>query len=46
MAAEKVFDQDDEGIVVLLVDNPPLGLESAAQTAATLCPARAIEITE
>ncbi|HEY3686048.1 MAG TPA: (4Fe-4S)-binding protein [Streptosporangiaceae bacterium] len=41
-----VFDQDDDGIVTLLNDRPE-GEEAAhARDAVTLCPSRAITITE
>ncbi|MBT6400826.1 MAG: ferredoxin [Verrucomicrobia bacterium] len=42
LVAESLFDQDDSGIVVLLNANPDASQESAAQKAASLCPARAI----
>jgi len=41
LVAEELFDQDDEGFVVLLEDE-----YAGARRAAALCPARAIVITE
>lgn len=44
--APKVFDTDDEGYAVLLVDGEvPADLESAAQLAADNCPEYAITCT-
>jgi ferredoxin len=45
LVAEDLFDQDDDGIVILLEQSPPPALEAAARRAASLCPARAIEIS-
>jgi ferredoxin len=46
-AAAKVFDQDDEtGLVVLLDENPPESLRDAVKNAERLCPARAIVVEE
>ncbi|WP_408618073.1 ferredoxin [Jiangella endophytica] len=42
MAAPDVFDQDDDGLAVLLDTDPPAGLTDDVQLAARLCPARAI----
>lgn len=44
LVAESLFDQDDNGIVVLLNANPDASEETAAQKAASLCPARAIMV--
>ncbi|GAA2354037.1 ferredoxin [Streptomyces violaceusniger] len=45
LAAENVFDQNDEdGRVVLLVDSPDESLGLAVRDAANLCPARAITL--
>ena len=44
LVADQLFDQDDEGIVLLLESRPSPAQESSAQRAATLCPARAIQI--
>ena len=45
MAAEDLFDQDDDGIVLLLDASPDAAHEAGARRAASLCPARAIKIT-
>ena len=42
LTAPAVFDQDDDGIVLLLAENVTDG--SAARQAAQLCPARAITV--
>ncbi|MCX4751614.1 ferredoxin [Kitasatospora sp. NBC_01287] len=44
--AGEVFDQDEEGIVVVLTPEPPADLHEAVREAAYLCPARAIRFTE
>jgi ferredoxin len=41
-----VFDQNDDGIVVLLDECPPTELHGAARKAAALCPALAITVIE
>jgi ferredoxin len=46
LVAGDLFDQDDEGIVMLLDSQPAEGLHAAARRAAALCPARAISISE
>lgn len=46
LAAEDVFDQDDDGIVVLLDADPGAAQHKAAHRAASLCPARAITVTD
>lgn len=46
LVAGAVFDQDDDGIVVLLDPAPDASQASAVQRAAALCPARAISIHE
>jgi ferredoxin len=46
MAAEDLFDQDDDGIVMLLDASPDAAHEAVARRAASLCPARAIKLTE
>lgn len=46
LAAPDVFDQDDDGIVVLLDASPGPHLHAAARKAAKLCPALAIRIEE
>ncbi|MFJ6572205.1 ferredoxin [Streptomyces sp. NPDC091292] len=46
-AAAEVFDQrDEDGIVVLLDENPPPGLADDVRNAAAVCPALAIRIEE
>ena len=46
-AAADVFDQSDEdGIVVLLTDNPPESLQTDVHQAAAVCPALAIIIED
>jgi ferredoxin len=45
LAAAGVFDQrDDDGIVMLVDDNPPAELREAVRQAAALCPALAISV--
>jgi ferredoxin len=45
--APRVFAQDEgEGLVVLLDENPPQELHDAARAAAKLCPARIITFDE
>lgn len=47
MHAEAVFDQrDDDGIVVLLDDNPPESLADDVRHAAAVCPASAIDVQD
>jgi ferredoxin len=47
LAAPDVFDQrEEDGIVVLLAENPPEHLAEAVREAAALCPALAIEVAE
>jgi ferredoxin len=47
LAAPDVFDQrEEDGIVVLLAENPPTELAEAVREAAALCPALAIEVAE
>ncbi|HEY1973984.1 MAG TPA: ferredoxin [Pseudonocardia sp.] len=44
LAAPAVFDQDDDGIVVLLQESPPADLADSVYEAADLCPAQLIRI--
>jgi ferredoxin len=45
--APDIFSQnDDDGVVILLAENPPTGSYEAAKAAARLCPTSAIEIIE
>lgn len=46
LVASSLFDQDDNGIVVLLNAQPSSSEEAAAQKAASLCPARAIILND
>ena len=46
MAAGAVFDQDDDGIVVVLVDEVPEGEEAHAREAVKLCPSEALRVTD
>jgi ferredoxin len=45
LVAPDVFDQDDDGIVLLLEADPSGSDLDAATKAARLCPARAITVT-
>jgi ferredoxin len=45
--AGEIFDQrDDDGVVLLLTDNPPPDLAENTRRAAEACPALAIDIDE
>ncbi|HEX4679262.1 MAG TPA: ferredoxin [Gaiellaceae bacterium] len=44
--APEVFDQDEDGLVELLDDNPPSELHEDVLLARRLCPARAITVKE
>jgi len=46
LRAPKVFDQRDDGIVILLDDSPPPELHAAVHKAADLCPSQAIIVEE
>jgi ferredoxin len=47
LAAPTVFDQrDEDGIAVLLTDNPPAEAWDGVRQAARLCPALAIEFAD
>ncbi|MBS2538979.1 ferredoxin [Catenulispora sp. NF23] len=47
LAAPEVFDQrEEDGIVVLLAENPPQDAAEAIREAAALCPALAIALEE
>jgi ferredoxin len=46
MVAGAVFDQDDDGIVVVLVDEVPDGEEDHAREAVKLCPSEALRIAD
>jgi ferredoxin len=47
IAASAVFDQSpDDGVVVLLEDNPPGDQDQAVREAVALCPTQAIWVAE
>lgn len=46
VAAEDVFDQDDDGLVLVLQSTPDEGRADAVRMAARLCPARAITVDD
>ncbi len=46
LRAPKIFDQREDGIVILLDATPPPDQHDAARKAADLCPAEAIVIEE
>lgn len=46
MVASAVFDQDDDGIVVVLVDDVPADEEEHAREAAKLCPSQALRVAD
>jgi ferredoxin len=46
MVADDLFDQDDDGIVVVLVDNIPADEEDKAREAVKLCPSQALSIED
>ena len=46
MTADAVFDQDDDGIVVVLVDDIPEDEIDHAREAVKLCPSQALKLTE
>ena len=46
LVAGEIFDQDDEGIVTVLDDDPEGAQLALAVRAASLCPARAITVLE
>jgi ferredoxin len=46
MVASAVFDQDDDGIVVVLVDDVPEDEEEHAREAVKLCPSSALRLVE
>jgi ferredoxin len=46
LRAPQIFDQRDDGIVILLDATPPPDLHAAAHKAADLCPSQAITIEE
>ena len=46
LRAPRIFDQRDDGIVILLDESPAAELHAAAHKAADLCPSQAITIEE
>jgi ferredoxin len=46
MVAERLFDQDDDGIVVVLVDEVAGEEEDKAREAVKLCPSQALTIAD
>jgi ferredoxin len=46
MSAEAIFDQDDDGIVVVLVDEVPEAEQDHARDAVKLCPSQALRIAD
>ena len=46
MSSGVVFDQDDDGIVVVLVDDIPAEEQDKAREAVKLCPSQALTITQ
>lgn len=46
MVADSLFDQDDDGVVVVLVDEVPDGEEDKAREAIELCPSQALRSSD
>jgi ferredoxin len=46
MVANAVFDQDEDGIVVVLADEVPEGEEDHAREAVKLCPSQALRLVD
>ena len=46
MVADSLFDQDDDGIVMVLVDEVPGDEEDRAREAVKMCPSQALKIFE
>jgi len=46
MTADSVFDQDDDGLVVLLTEDPDGADAAAARTAVALCPSGALRVRD
>jgi ferredoxin len=46
MAAGAVFDQDDDGIVEMLLDDVPADEEDNVREAVRLCPSKALQVTD
>ena len=45
LVAGEIFDQDDDGIVIVLNDEPTPNQEAQTLKAVSLCPARAIAVS-
>ncbi len=46
MVADSLFDQDDDGIVMVLVDDIPDDEQDKAREAVKLCPSQALTIVD
>jgi ferredoxin len=46
MTADSVFDQDDDGLVVLLTEDPDGADAAAARAAVALCPSGALSVRD
>ena len=46
MTAGALFDQDDDGIVVVLVDEVPEGEQDHVREAVRLCPSQALRVAD
>ncbi|HEX2212656.1 MAG TPA: ferredoxin [Mycobacterium sp.] len=46
MSADAIFDQDDDGIVVVLVDEVPDDQLDRAREAVKLCPSQALRLVD
>lgn len=46
MSTEVVFDQDDDGIVVVLTDEVPAAEEDKVRKAVELCPSGALKLVD
>jgi ferredoxin len=46
MVADSLFDQDDDGIVMVLVDEVPGDEEDRAREAVKMCPSQALKIKQ
>lgn len=46
MTTDRVFDQDDEALVVLLTEDVPEGEEERVRQAVKLCPSQALRVVE
>lgn len=40
----QVFDQDEDGVVEVILQDPPAGLQEAVRTAAQGCPTQSIKL--